>query len=118
MARGTKLNLNIGANFDDGWAQVQEPAAKKVSNEILEPEKHFLVFKREKRRGKIVTLVGPFQLKKADAAQTLKLMKKKLGCGGSYKEHWMEFQGELQEKLKAALQNENFRFKNYLCSAT
>ncbi len=111
MARGTKLNLNIGANFDDGWAQVKESSAPKVSNEILEPAKHFLIFKREKRRGKVVTLVGPFQLKKADATEMLKKMKKKLGCGGSYKEHFMEFQGELQEKLKTALESESFRFK-------
>ncbi len=110
MARGIKLDLNIGAKIDDGWSQVQE-VSKKVSNEILEPQKHFLVFKREKRRGKVVTLVGPFQLKKEDASAVLKKVKKKLGCGGSYKESWMEFQGELQAKLKAVLENENFRFK-------
>ncbi len=110
MARGIKLDLNIGAKIDDGWSQVQE-VSKKVSNEILEPQKHFLVFKREKRCGKVVTLVGPFQLKKEDASAVLKNVKKKLGCGGSYKESWMEFQGELQAKLKAVLENENFRFK-------
>ncbi len=111
MARGIKLDLNIGAKIDDDWSQVQE-VSKKVSNEILEPQKHFLVFKREKRRGKVVTIVGPFQLAKENAFAVLKKVKKKLGCGGSYKEHWMEFQGELQVKLKAVLQNENFRFKH------
>jgi len=111
MARGTKLDLNIGANFSDGWAEVQTPTVKKISNEILEPEKHFLHFKREKRRGKVVTLVGPFQLKKQEATEVLKKLKKKLGCGGSYKEHFMEFQGELQQKLKELLEAEGFRFK-------
>lgn len=112
MSRGKKLDLFIGAEITDGWAQVESPRKTKVSNEILEPSKHFLKFKREKRRGKVVTLVGEFQLSKEDANTTLKLLKKKIGCGGSYKEHWMEFQGELQEKLKELLKAEGFRFKN------
>jgi translation initiation factor 1 len=111
MARGTKLDLNIGAHFNEGWAEVQTSSAKKVSSDILEPSQHFLHFKREKRRGKVVTLVGPFQMKKADVTPQLKQLKKKLGCGGSYKEHFMEFQGELQEKLKALLTAQEFRFK-------
>jgi len=112
MSRGKKLDLFIGAEIDDGWAQVQTPRKTKISNEILEPSKHLLKFQREKRRGKVVTLVGEFQLSKDEATTLLKLLKKKLGCGGSYKENWMEFQGELQEKLKELLKSEGFRFKN------
>jgi len=112
MSRGKKLDFFIGAEIEDGWAQVQTPRKTQISNEILEPSKHFLKFQREKRRGKVVTLVGEFQLSKEDANATLKLLKKKIGCGGSYKDHWMEFQGELQEKLKELLKAEGFRFKN------
>jgi len=111
MARGKKLNLFIGADIKDEWAEVQTPKKTKISSTIEEPSKHFLVFKREKRRGKVVTLVGEFHLKKEDANAVLKRIKKKLGCGGSYKENWMEFQGELQEKLRDLLLKENFRFK-------
>jgi translation initiation factor 1 len=112
MSRGKKLDLFIGAEIDDGWAQVQTPRKTQISNEKLEPSKHLLKFQREKRRGKVVTLVGEFQLSKDEATTLLKLLKKKLGCGGSYKENWMEFQGELQEKLKELLKSEGFRFKN------
>ncbi|MEA3370614.1 MAG: translation initiation factor [Campylobacterota bacterium] len=112
MSRGKKLDLFIGADIDDSWAQVESPRKTKISNEILEPSKHFLKFQREKRRGKVVTLVGEFQLTKEEANATLKLLKKKIGCGGSYKENWMEFQGELQEKLRELLKAEGFRFKN------
>jgi translation initiation factor 1 len=112
MSRGKKLDLFIGAEIEDGWAQVQSPRKTKISNEILEPSKHLLKFQREKRRGKVVTLVGEFQLSKDNAHELLKLLKKKLGCGGSYKENWMEFQGELQEKLRELLKSEGFRFKN------
>ena len=111
MSRGKKLNIFIGANIDDNWAEVQTPHKSKISNEILEPSKHFLLFKKEKRRGKTVTLVGEFQLPKEDATSTLKLLKKKLGCGGTFKDGWMEFQGELKDKLRVLLVNAGFRFR-------
>jgi len=41
-----------------------------------------------------------------------KSLKKKLGCGGSYKENFMEFQGELKEKIRPLLVDVGFKFKN------
>jgi len=111
MSRGKKINLFIGADINNGWAEVQSSSKTKISNEILEPSKHFLIFKKEKRRGKTVTLVGEFQLSKDDANITLKFLKKKLGCGGAYKDNWMEFQGELKEKLKELLLKDGYRFR-------
>lgn len=112
MSRGKKLDIFIGADIDDSWAQVQTPRKTTVSSDILEPSKHFLMFKKEKRRGKTVTLVGEFQLPKNDATATLKILKKKLGCGGTFKEGWMEFQGEIKDKLRELLVEEGFRFKS------
>jgi translation initiation factor 1 len=112
MSRGKKLDLFIGAEIEDGWAEVQTPRKTTISNEILEPNKHFLLFKKEKRRGKTVTLVGAFQLPKEDATALLKTLKKRLGCGGIYKDSFMEFQGELKEKLRELLIKEGFRFRN------
>ena len=112
MSRGKKLDIFIGADIDDSWAQVQTPRKTKVSNEILEPQKHLLVFQKEKRRGKVVTLVGEFQLQKDEADSILKALKKKLGCGGSYKDNWMEFQGDIPDKVRELLSEKEFRFKN------
>ena len=112
MSRGKKLDIFIGADIKDSWAEVQSPRKSQISKEIIVPQKHFLVFAKEKRRGKIVTLVGVFQITKDDANATLKILKKKLGCGGSFKDGWMEFQGELKDKLRPLLVKENFRFKN------
>lgn len=112
MSRGKKLDIFIGADIDDGWKEVQSPRKSTVSGEILEPQKHFLIFKKEKRRGKTVTLVGEFQTSKEDSTAILKSLKKKLGCGGSFKDGWMEFQGELKDKLRALLLEEKFRFKH------
>ena len=111
MSRGKKLDIFIGAEIDDGWAKVQTPKKTTLSSEILEPNKHFLLFKKEKRRGKTVTLVGEFQLSKEDATTLLKTLKKKLGCGGIYKDNFMEFQGELKEKLRELLLQDGFRFR-------
>jgi len=112
MSRGKKLDIFIGADIDDTWAQVQSPRASQIADEILEPQKHLLVFAKEKRRGKTVTLVGEFHLTKEDATKTLKLLKKKLGCGGTFKDGWMEFQGEIKQEIKTLLLSENFRIKH------
>lgn len=110
MPRGKKLDLFIGAEIEEGWNEVAERKTT-INKELVEPSKHFLFFKKEKRRGKVVTLVGEFFLEQNDADNVLKSLKKKLACGGTYKEGWMEFQGELQEKLKLNLQDLGFRFK-------
>ncbi len=112
MSRGKKLDIFIGADIDDSWAQVQTPRRSIISDEILEPSKHFLIFKKEKRRGKTVTLIGEFLMPKIDTTAILKLLKKKLGCGGTLKDNWMEFQGELKDKLRPLLIEQGFRFRN------
>ncbi|SFV75038.1 Translation initiation factor SUI1 [hydrothermal vent metagenome] len=112
MSRGKKLDIFIGANFEDGWSQIKEENPTKTSQKILPPKQHTLVFKKEKRRGKVVTLVGEFFLDKKEANTLLKSLKKQLGCGGSFKNGWMEFQGELKEKLKELLQKSDFKFKH------
>jgi len=101
----------IGAEFDDGWGEVQTPRKSKISNEILESSKHSLIFKKEKRRGKTVTLVGEFHMPKDDTTAILKTLKKKLGCGGKYQDNWMEFQGELKDKLRELLLKDGFKFR-------
>ena len=112
MSRGKKLDIFIGAEIEDGWAEVQTPRRTKISNEILAPNKHALYFQKEKRRGKVVTLVGEFHISKEEAASLLKSLKKRLGCGGAYKENFMEFQGEIKEKLRELLLKEGYRIRS------
>lgn len=42
MSRGKKLDLFIGAEFDDGWAEVETPRKSKIAHDILEPNIHQL----------------------------------------------------------------------------
>jgi translation initiation factor 1 len=117
MARGEKLELNIGAKFDDGWSYdgdtFREKNRKtKTTNSTIEPiESHRLKFRYEKRRGKDVTLVGEFLLSKDDKSKLVKELKKALGTGGSVKDEWLEFQGKVETQLKTHLQKRGFKFK-------
>ena len=81
-------------------------------NEILGKNQHQLVFTYEKRKGKPVTLVGRFSLSVEDKKEVLKLLKKKLACGGAIKEEWIELQGDVKEKIITILQADGWKFKN------
>ncbi|RRS32197.1 MAG: translation initiation factor SUI1 [Epsilonproteobacteria bacterium (ex Lamellibrachia satsuma)] len=108
-----KENLfEMGANFDDDWSSDnKEKPDKKISTEIKAPEKHQLHFAKEKRRGKIITIVKPFYLAKSDLQALLKTLKKKLGTGGTVKENRLEFQGEIADTLRTELESLRYRFK-------
>jgi len=109
MAKGTKLDLNFGSSWEEGWSFDNGSSPKTLT--IIEPAKHSLVFQKEKRKGKPVTLIGPFSISDKDAQELLSNLKKKLACGGAYKEGWMEFQGDIAMKIRELVEKEGYRFK-------
>jgi translation initiation factor 1 len=108
-----KENLfEMGADLGDGWESDNKKApAKKEKSEIKPPQKHQLYLAKEKRRGKIVTVVKPFHLEKTELQSLLKRLKKRLGTGGALKENALEFQGDIPDKLQAALEELHYRFR-------
>ena len=110
MAKGIKLDIEFGG-FNDGWEADNKAKPEATSRQTLPPAEHRLVFRREKRRGKPVTLVGEFFLESTEAKALLKRVKKRLGSGGTFKEGWMELQGEKADALRPLLEAEGFRFK-------
>jgi len=68
MPKPKKNLFEIGADFSDDWTSDNKNKATKQQNtgcnEILPPQKHQLHFAKEKRRGKVVTIVKPFCLEK------------------------------------------------------
>jgi len=104
--------FEMGADFGDDWSSDnKERPVKKISTEIMTPQKHQLHFAKEKRRGKIVTIVKPFYLDKAVLQALLKTLKKKLGTGGTIKEDSLEFQGDIPEVLRKHLEALEYKFK-------
>ena len=105
--------FEMGANLDgdDYDTSKNDKKNKKPSNEIIPMNQHQLVFTFEKRRGKPVTLVGRFYLNDKDKKDVLKLLKKKLACGGSIKDEWIELQGNVKDKIKTILEADGWKFK-------
>ncbi len=108
-----KENLfDMGANFGDNWSSDnKDKPVKNISTEIKVPEKHQLHFAKEKRRGKVVTIIKPFYLAKNDLLSLLKTLKKRLGTGGTVKENSLEFQGDIAPTLHTQLETLGYRFK-------
>ncbi|WP_236579162.1 translation initiation factor [Hydrogenimonas urashimensis] len=105
-----KLDIEFGS-FDEGWKADNRAKEAKEQSETLPPHEHRLVFRREKRRGKPVTLVGEFYLEKSDAHALLAKIKKSLGSGGTFKRGWIQLQGEQADALRNILKALGYRFK-------
>ncbi len=109
-----KKNLfEIGAKLEgmqsdkNGKLLVSDKTSSTTSSSHQEP----LVFKREKRNGKVVTIVGRFVCNDEEKKKVLKLLKSKLGCGGTIDNEWLELQGELQDKVKDVLSANGWKFR-------
>jgi len=106
------MMFEMGAKLDgDQFDTKKEDKRKKKSNELLPKEQHQLVFTYEKRKGKPVTLVGRFYLDDKSKKDILKLLKKRLACGGAVKEEWIELQGDVKPKVKEILTSQGWKFK-------
>lgn len=104
--------FEMGSNLSgDSFDTHKEDKKKKSSTHIMDKKEHQLVFTYEKRKGKPVTLVGRFYLSEKDKKAVLKVLKKKLACGGTIKDEWIELQGDVREKIKTILQKEDWKFK-------
>ena len=108
-----KKNLfEMGANLGEGWqSDNKTKESKSKKNETKTPQAHRLYLAKEKRRGKTVTIIKPFMLDKKTSQTLLKAIKKKLGCGGTFKEGALELQGDIAEQARQYLQDQGYRFK-------
>jgi len=106
-----KQLFEMGANFEDNWSSDNKIKPQKKSKEIKAPNNHSLHTAKEKRRGKVVTIVKPFFLDSYELKKLLKELKSKLGSGGTIKDDTLELQGEVSQKIKELLINKGFKFK-------
>jgi translation initiation factor 1 len=115
--------FEMGSNLDgDIWEKQKIKDTKKSSynasvkksinsNEKINKNEHQLVFTFEKRRGKPVTLVGRFFIGEKEKKELLKLLKSRLGCGGTIKDEWIEIQGDKKEKIIEVLESNGWKFR-------
>jgi translation initiation factor 1 len=114
MGLADKLAFSMGAKLEGNSFETtkeDKKNPKKPSNEIIPKNQHQLVFTYEKRKGKPVTLVGRFSIKEDEKKEVLKLLKKKLACGGAIKDEWIELQGDVKEKIKTVLESDGWKFR-------
>ena len=104
--------FKMGASLDgDVYETKKDDKKKKSINQIIPKNQHQLVLTFEKRKGKPVTLLGRLYINEKEKKDLLKLLKKKLACGGAIKEEWFEFQGDVKAKIIDVLTNEGWKFK-------
>ena len=112
MSNNNKRNqpFTMGANLGSGWES--DNKTKVIRQEkILMAEAHELVIKKEKRKGKTVTVIGEFfiagDMKKKLAGD----VKKKLSTGGSMSDSFLELQGDVADAARELLESMGYRFK-------
>lgn len=77
---------------------------RSASGRITLPKDQPARVRREKRRGKLVTVVAGLDPRASDAAALLKELRSALGCGGTLTDdHELELQGDHRDKLVALL---------------
>ncbi len=103
--------FTMGAKLNEENYEQKKQTEINNSNRKLSKQQHNLVFTFEKRKGKPVTLVGRFYLDNIEKKQILKLLKTKLACGGAIKDEWIELQGNVKDKVKKILINDQWSFK-------
>ena len=119
-----KLSFGLGAKLEGNSFDTQKEDKAKVkvqkknkknpkqsSTENIPKTQHQLVFTFEKRNGKPVTNVGRFNITLDEKKEVLKLLKKKLACGGAINEEWLELQGDVKDKIKTILERDGWKFR-------
>lgn len=110
--KNMKIKIGSALDNDKAWSSDTKKKIKDILKEKKEPNEHSIIFKMEKRRGKPVSIMGPFFMQEKQMKELCKKLKKKLGSGGTCKDDWMEFQGECRDKLKVLIKEEGFRTKS------
>ena len=103
--------FTMGAQLDQDDYSVKKVQKKENLQAVIDKNEHQLVFMFEKRNGKPVTLVGKFYRDEKEKKEILKLLKKKLACGGSINNEWLEIQGDKTSEIQKVLELNGWKFR-------
>jgi translation initiation factor 1 len=101
----------MGSNLDEENLPPKKSQKVIENSQTISQKEHQLVFTFEKRNGKPVTLVGRFYLNEKDKKDVLKLLKKKLGTGGTINDEWIEIQGDKKNDIIKVLESNGWKFR-------
>ncbi len=116
MGRGRRLELSFDS-IEEGWevdaicrecGENRSECLCRTSAETVPPSDHRITVGVEMRRGKPVTLAGEFFIGDTAAKELLGRIRKRLGCGGTYKAGRLLIQGKREEELRELLKEEGF----------
>ncbi|MDD2697738.1 MAG: translation initiation factor [Arcobacteraceae bacterium] len=103
--------FELGAKLEQENYEIKKPLHKANSSVNIPKNQHQLVLTFEKRNGKQVTLVGKFQIDEKEKKEVLSLLKKRLACGGTVADEWIEIQGDKKEKIIEILEKDGWKFR-------
>ena len=103
--------FTMGANLDQESWDTSKNKPKKIATKTIPKSQHQLVFTLEKRNSKPVTLVGRFKITENEKKVVLKLLKKRLGTGGTINNEWIEIQGDKKEAIINILETDGWKFR-------
>ncbi len=98
-----KLSQLTGVETD---SSIAEPKEQKFAD--FDKKKTPLRIEKEKRRGKLATIISGFD-QREDIKTLAKLLKLKCGAGGSFRDEEILIQGDVREKAKEILQKEGYK---------
>jgi translation initiation factor 1 len=108
---GAKLEDDIFDTSKNDKKTQQKNKNNNSNSQQIPKNQHQLVFTYEKRNGKPVTLIGRFYIETKEKKGVLKLLKTKLGCGGTIKDEWIEIQGDKKAKIIEVLSKDGWKFR-------
>ena len=81
----------------------KEPSSAPATAVPKGPARAVVRLEKKHRRGKEVTVIEKLDLKAAELEQWCRELKQAMGCGGSVEEAAIVLQGDLRQRLPAAL---------------
>ena len=78
-----------------------------VCEQIVKSSQRIKITTDRKRYGKLVTVISGFE-SGIDVKSIAKTLKNELACGGTYKDHIIELQGDHRKKIKEILVKHGF----------
>ena len=87
------------------------PNVETSSAQPLQKKKPLLRIEKDKRKGKIATLITGYEDDSPEVAELAQLLRKRLAIGGSTRDGEILLQGDVREKVKQLLIELGYRVK-------